>query len=543
MVLKNSFNFINEFFFYLINQTRKIYLNSTYYNKKISNVDDKSLDYKPSTSIFNCLVKYEKKRKKIEDFYLNSIWSNNVLKEKDYNKLHSFFWLFTLDLKSSKQITQSILLNWIKSNQNYNPKNWEIDILSKRIISWISNSKLTYEDSGIEYKKKYNHKVKKQINHLINEISRSELVDDKMIGCSAIVLSGLSYSDEKILNFGLNLLKKITNSSFDNEGFPKTRSLRQLVFYLKYFVLIRELLKESQKDIPEYLNETIFYLGQAYNCIWQTTKYSFLFNGNNEVDNSDFDKYLQIHGYKFNSKSIEVGGYTIIKNKNIIIAMDVGAAPDVKFSNNYQSGPLSFEMFFSGKKLITNSGYFQNLKHQLNNISRSTATHSTLVIDNNSVCRFKKGTNGSPIIENGFKILNKKAVSEKNFYRLTGEHDGYQKKYGVTHERTIEFFPEVNKVIGKDKLIKKKNFKSSNFEIRFHLLPDSKVTKTQDGKAILIELENSGWRFTCKEHYIDVETGLYFGKKNSFIENQNIFISGKTQKGDQIVNWEINKIS
>ena len=543
MVLKNSFNFINEFFFYLINQTRKIYLNSTYYNKKISNIDDKSLDYKPSTSIFNCLVKYEKKRKKIEDFYLNSIWSNNVLKEKDYNKLHSFFWLFTLDLKSSKQITQSILLNWIKSNQNYNPKNWEIDILSKRIISWISNSKLTYEDSGIEYKKKFNHMVKKQINHLINEISRSELVDDKMIGCSAIVLSGLSYSDEKILNFGLNLLKKITNSSFDNEGFPKTRSLRQLVFYLKYFVLIRELLKESQKDIPEYLNETIFYLGQAYNCIWQTTKYSFLFNGNNEVDNSDFDKYLQIHGYKFNSKSIEVGGYTIIKNKNIIIAMDVGAAPDVKFSNNYQSGPLSFEMFFSGKKLITNSGYFQNLKHQLNNISRSTATHSTLVIDNNSVCRFKKGTNGSPIIENGFKILNKKAVSEKNFYRLTGEHDGYQKKYGVTHERTIEFFPEVNKVIGKDKLIKKKNFKSSNFEIRFHLLPDSKVTKTQDGKAILIELENSGWRFTCKEHYIDVETGLYFGKKNSFIENQNIFISGKTQKGDQIVNWEINKIS
>ena len=139
MVLKNSFNFINEFFFYLINQTRKIYLNSTYYNKKISNIDDKSLDYKPSTSIFNCLVKYEKKRKKIEDFYINSIWSNNVLKEKDYNKLHSFFWLFTLDLKSSKQITQSILLNWIKSNQNYNPKNWEIDILSNWIISVIGH--------------------------------------------------------------------------------------------------------------------------------------------------------------------------------------------------------------------------------------------------------------------------------------------------------------------------------------------------------------------------------------------------------------------
>tara|TARA_Y100000590_G_scaffold41615_1_gene44384 strand:- start:612 stop:2243 length:1632 start_codon:yes stop_codon:yes gene_type:complete len=543
MVLRNSFNFINEFFFYLINQTRKIYLNSTYYNKKISNIDDKNLKYKPSTNLFNCLIDYEKKKKeKIEDFYLNSIWNNNKIKEKDYNKLHSFFWLFTLDLKSSKKNTQSILLNWIESNQKYNPKNWEIDILSKRVISWISNSKLTYEDSTIEYKKKFNHIVKKQINHLINEINRSELVDDKMIGCSAIVLSGLSYDDEKILNYGLNLLKKITNFSFNKEGFPKTRSLRQLVFYLKHFVLIRELLKESQKDIPEYLNEIIFYLGQAYNCIWQNTKFSFLFNGNHELDHSDFDKYLNIHGYKFKNQNSEVGGYAFIKNKYSSIAMDLGSAPEVKFSNNYQSGPLSFEMFFAGKKLITNSGYFQNFKHQLNNISRSTATHSTLVLDNNSVCRFKKESNGNPIIEKGFKILNKKVILEKNFCSLKGAHDGYQKKYGVIHERTIEFFIEKNKLIGKDKLIKKKNFKTSNFEIRFHLLPDTKVTKTQDGKAILIELENSGWRFTCKDHLIDVETGLYFGKKNSFIENQNIFISGITQKEEQNVIWEINKI-
>ena len=75
--------------------------------------------------------------------------------------------------------------------------------------------------------------------------------------------------------------------------------------------------------------------------------------------------------------------------------MDLGSTPETKFSNNYQSGPLSFEMIFSGKKLITNSGYFQNYKHQLNNISRSTATHSTLTIDNSSVCRFKKESNGN----------------------------------------------------------------------------------------------------------------------------------------------------
>ena len=125
---------------------------------------------------------------------------------------------------------------------------------------------------------------------------------------------------------------------------------------------------------------------------------------------------------------------------------------------------------------------------------------------------------------------------------VTAAHNAYQKKYGIIHERKLKFYSENNKLIGEDKLIKKKNFRSTNFEIRFHLLPKAKVTKTQDGNIILIELENSGWKFTANNHLIDVESGLYFGKKNSFVENQNIFISGTTQKEDQTINWIIEKI-
>ena len=136
----------------------------------------------------------------------------------------------------------------------------------------------------------------------------------------------------------------------------------------------------------------------------------------------------------------------------------------------------------------------------------------------------------------------KKFVMEKNYWNISASHDGYSKRYGIIHERILEFYPETNKIFGKDKLIKKKNFKSSNFEIRFHLMPNAKVTKTLDNKTVLIELENSGWKFYSKNGSIDVETGLYFGKKNSFVENQNIFISGITQNGDQEIVWEITKI-
>ena len=91
MILKNSLNFINEFFNYLSNQVRKIYLNSSIYNKKISKINLQSLYYKPSPNLLDCLIKYEGKKSKIENFYLNSVWTNQNIKETDYKKLHSFF--------------------------------------------------------------------------------------------------------------------------------------------------------------------------------------------------------------------------------------------------------------------------------------------------------------------------------------------------------------------------------------------------------------------------------------------------------------------
>ena len=74
--------------------------------------------------------------------------------------------------------------------------------------------------------------------------------------------------------------------------------------------------------------------------------------------------------------------------------------------------------------------------------------------------------------------------------------------------------------------------------------PNVKIMKTQDGRSILISIDNNeGWKFTCQDYTIDIETGLYFGKKNSFTENQNLFITGMTQNEDQIIKWEFEKIT
>ena len=126
--------------------------------------------------------------------------------------------------------------------------------------------------------------------------------------------------------------------------------------------------------------------------------------------------------------------------------------------------------------------------------------------------------------------------------KINAAHDGYLKQYGIIHDRKIEFFPEQMKFIGSDKIISKKMTKNLKFEIRFHLEPTIRVMKTQDNKSIFIDLDGEGWKFTSNDNSINIDKGLYFGKKNSFIENKNIFISGMTRDENQTIKWEITKI-
>ena len=536
MIFKNFFLLLNK-------KIRSIYLNSDIYNKKISSFNGGSLRFNPSPSLLDCLIKYNKKKINIKNYSLDEIWIDQNMVEKDYDNLNSFFWLFSLDLKSSKKNTQNTISQWIEKNSRYNSKNWKIDIIAKRIISWISNSKLTYEDAGPVYRNKFNNIIKKQINHLINEIEKDEWVDDKMIGCAAIILVGLAYRDkDNYLNLGFNLLKKIIKFSFDNDGFPKSRNIKQLNFYLKYFVLIREWLKESQNEIPEYIDENIYYLGQAYAFIWQNNKKNILFNGNEETNNVELDHYLKKLGYSFKNQNKELGGYAILNNKQISLIMDIGSSPDKKFSSNYQAGSLSFEIISNGKKLICNSGYFQNFKNKLNEISKSSAVHSTLVLDDSSSCKFTRDSDLSTKISQGLKVIKKNIVFEKNYWKVNAAHDGYLKNYNIVHEREIEFYPEQTKFIGYDKIDTKTDTKNFKFEIRFHLEPNVKVMKTKDNKSILIDLDGQGWKFNSDGYEINIDNGLYFGKKNSFINNQNIFILGMTNSKNQTIKWELTKL-
>ena len=86
MILRNLLNFIIQFLNQGTNKLRNFYFNSSYYDKKISKINYNNLIYKPSPHLLSSIIKYQKKKLKIEDFTLDNLWHNKNISKilKDY---------------------------------------------------------------------------------------------------------------------------------------------------------------------------------------------------------------------------------------------------------------------------------------------------------------------------------------------------------------------------------------------------------------------------------------------------------------------------
>ena len=529
---------------------RNYYLKSNYYNKKLLTFVPLRIFYEPSSYLGASLINNVGDFYKISNSSPNLLWKINIKDKQNFNNLHSFLWLTKIDRKNSKVYIKDIIKSWIKNFNNYDPNTWKMEITSKRIISWVSNTDITLQDSDKFYKEEFFRSIIKQSNFLLKNLNNLSLGSTKIICCSAIILSGIIFKENEF-NFknGFKELEKIINNFFDNSGFPKTRNPEDVFISLKYFILIREWLKESQKTIPEFLDKIILKCGSCYIFLSSMNKQFPLFNGATEINHKEYDSFLKNQKYKFDNSNNNVADFIKIKKKKLDFIIDCGNPPTNNFSKNYQAGCLSFELNSNKQKIICNSGYAKYLNSKLSHLSRSTAAHSTLYLNDTSSCIFRKNNTinkvyGVSLLER-LKIVEKNYTESKDFYHLSASHNGYENKFGYMHSRSIKISKKEDKIFALDQLKKTKNYSNSIvFSVRFHIYPDNKIAKTKSGNSVLISLSNGeGWLLTSNSYHFKIESNIFFGNKKKIINNESALISGIVDKPELEIGWSIERVT
>ena len=526
---------------------KEFFFSTIFYNKLLESKIPSRFFFYPNPYLLSPLLNHKDFLIKISHEDVRNFWIK-ILKNKEKKNIHNFLWLNLVDRKNESKIIQKIIEEWILKYDKYKKDIWNDGLISLRIISWISNADVILNNNRKDFNESFYKCLLKQINFIRKNLKNTSDESKKISAISAIILSGLVfreyYSNYKL---GLKELKKLIESFFDKNGFPKNRNFENLVTFAQYFVLIKEWIKSGQEIVPDYLEEIIEKNLVCLNSLNGPLKKLPLFNGSTEKNLENFLQYLNKLNYNSKKNLKSVGQVQIIKNKKSTLYFDSGEPPTYKLSKDYQSGPLSFEYSNDSDKIITNCGYGRKISKKIQLLSKFTSAQSTLCINNTSVVKFKKNrlinkAYGSTI-NNSFKIFDVDRLEDKTNITISATHNAYLDKFGYLHKRIIRFFKKNNDIIGNDLLIKKNGSSNVEFSIRFHLYPGINTVQTISGKSILLQInKNKSWVFSSENQKINVEKSLFLGGRKA-LNTQCIVIYGKTEDENVNIEWKLKKAS
>ena len=309
-------------------------------------------------------------------------------------------------------------------------------------MSWILNADIILKDSNFEFKRDFIESIVIQTNHLKKNLKYEIDYQKKIEVIATLILSGLVFKEYKEnYDLGFDELEKLIQTFFDEEGFPITRSPYDLLIFTKYFLLLKEVVKDAQKYVPDYLDKII---EKNLECLKQiTTPLNTLplFNGSVEDDLTNFYDYIDHFKIKIKKPKKNLGSIHVLKNKKDVIYFEAGNPPKKNFSSSYQSGPLSFEYFCDDNKIITNSGFGINISDKARLLSRFTSSQSSLCINDTSIVGFEKNKLMNKaygyLIKKDFKILDFEHKNDTNEIRIRAGHDAYFKNFGCIHKRKL----------------------------------------------------------------------------------------------------------
>ncbi len=526
----------------LIKFFKKIYFSSKNYNKSLESKTPQQVYYNPNPFLLSIITSYNNQSFKISEIDPNVFWLED--KKKDTVQMHNFFWLNLIDRKTDHKKLKKIIYIWMLKNSKYKKGIWETSTLSARVISWILNVDIILNNSTFDFKNNFLNCIISQTNHLKRNIKFEKDLSKKVEILTAIILTGLVFKEyEENFTIGIKELETVVKKFFDSDGFPFSRNPDDLVFFSKYFLFCKEAIKDSQKYVPEFLEDII---EKNLNCIHYIKTPDDrlpLFNGATSFKLSQIKKYLD--DYKPNNKNGNLGGLFKIKHKNHFLLIDVGNPPQKKFSKSYQSGPLSFEYFLDGIKIITNSGFGNNISKKAELISRLTACQSTLTINDTSITRFERNELISKVfgnsIQNSFKSFDFSSINENGLMGCFASNNGYEKTFGCTHKREIYLDRENNHLKGIDHIFKAKDGYPIRYAFRFYINPELSVVKTMSGNSALIQIsKNKSLIFTINDENLEIEKSIFLGERK-IIDSACITISGNLVNKNKIFNWEIRK--
>lgn len=478
------------------------------------------------------------------------IWRADNLTPKWQQYLHSFCWLRDLnrvvDRNAARIKAITLTRHWLESFDHWHDLAWDADIIGRRITNWMAYAPLILDTNDLIYRSKLLNCLARQARHLYH------VGDDQLRGLrrmqaiGGLIIAGLYVPyGERWLKKGTGLLKAALVQEILADGGIMSRSPEELYRILRDILMVRASFEAMGHKIPKALDDAVGCMIPMLKNLLHGDGKLALFNGSSEQSKRDIaavfafaddfkDEMPQADGEK--------SGFRRLAHDPLTVIVDAGPPADTDISDNSHAGTLSFEMSDGKQRVIVNCGSASSLpdmmESDIHNLSRATAAHSTVVLNDKNSSEIRK----DGLIGNGPTWVKCTRTSKKGHSLLEASHDGYLSRFGIIHHRTFYMNDKGDDLRGEDILERRKNSSEKpRFDVRFHIHPDITITRQGATDRLLLRLPTSEyWQFQCSGGALALEESLYLeeGIQNS----RQIVVSGTAEDKNIVIKWSLHRI-
>lgn len=460
--------------------------------------------------------------------------------------LHGFGWLRHFRAQggdAAKRHVESLIKKWLQDFQDWDPVAWQPEVIAQRLIAWMSNASMAVSTQDLVHHSAVMNSMARQARHLARTAPTARDGLPRLIAIIGLVYSGFCLPEgARRMSKGLQLLERELDRLVLADGCIVTRNPSDQFEALRALVALKADLRAANQEVPNYIQRAIDRMAPMLRFFRLGDGKLALFNGSFEESAEEIDQVLD--AAKAQGKPLGgaiYSGFQRVQAGQATIVVDAGSPPVGDLSVNAHASPNAFEMSVGAERLIVNCGSSDEIMFDgVHKVSRTTAAHSTLIIDNK---------NSFPILRNQrIGKRPKKVLATRDemddTVSLDVTHYGYVMAFGYEHERILKVARSGKVVEGIDALrsVNRKKRPKAPVDIRFHLHPDVDARRTVDGGAVELTLPGGAmWRFEST-HGVNVEESIYLGERGHVRSTRQLVVSSTTGAQRLQINWRLLKV-
>jgi uncharacterized heparinase superfamily protein len=438
--------------------------------------------------------------------------------------LLGFGWLRHLraaDTALTRANARALLDDWMSNPAQRRPVARRADVLSRRVISLLSQAPLVLSETDGKFYRRYLRGLTREIRYL-----RYAMLDTPDGVPRLQVVIALCYGSLCLANQARHIRSASRKLSDElqrqilPDGGHISRNPGALIELLIDLLPLRQTFAARNIPPPPALLNAIDRMMPMLRFFRHGDGAIALFNGMSGTPSdllATLLAYDDTHGTPMASmphtgfQRLDAGATTMI--------MDTGPPPPAGVSHEAHAGCLSFELSSDQSRIVINCGMPSSGRDGWRAFARGTAAHSTLVYHDTSSCQFvelsamKRFLHGAPVVGGP---VNVESFREEvaNGILLTASHDGYAARFGLVHRRVLLLAHDGLRVDGEDTVTPVPGARvrdiPTDYVLRFHLHPSVKASRLSDARGVMLVLPNRDvWTFEALDDKVELEDSVF----------------------------------